>query len=117
MRARSTSAALSTPLTVGVRGRQVVVDSSLRDSTDRATRFALARFGRLVRRVAVRFARRRDGEIACMVRLELRPSGALKLERDGSTAESSLKECLRDLGHEVARELTARGKASTPATE
>jgi hypothetical protein len=115
VRARSTFP--SVPLKIGVRGHQVVVDSTLRDSTDRATRFALARFGPTVRRVAVRYARRRDGAIACTLRLELHPAGAVELERDGGTAESSLKECLRDAGYEVARELNARGRALAPPAE
>jgi hypothetical protein len=97
-------------LKVTITGRGVIVDDMLRDSTDRAVRFALARFGSMVRAAQLVYVQAADETPACTVRVAVPPSANLVVRHQDVSLELALRGALRAAAAQVAASSQERAK-------
>lgn len=97
------------PLRVTVIGRGVVIDKPLRDHTDRAVRFKLARFGPAIRLVRVGYALDSTKQPVCTLQVSLVSSTKLVVQHHGLD-DLALAGALRDAATQIARALESHSR-------
>lgn len=97
-------------LKVTITGRGVIVDDMLRDSTDRAVRFAMARFGSTVRGVQLAYLQAADETPACTIRVAVPSATKLVVRHQDRTLELALRGALREVAAQIAASCQERTK-------
>lgn len=90
-------------LTIKVAASGLANDASVRETTDRAVRFAITRFGDHVRSVRVSFSHPTTEACGCALRVTLRTGDSFEVEAVGRTPELALQRSLVGAAHQVAQ--------------
>ncbi len=97
---------------VAIQRHNVPVNGDLRAHIERRLQFALSRFGRLVRRVAVHLGdtngTRRGVDKRCRIEVSLTPTGSVRAENTDADFIAAVANAADRVGRSVGRELERR---------